>query len=77
MKPIFLRRNMVRLRSLMEKISLPQIITLPDVGVSRAPIRLRSVLLPDPDSPTIATCSPLGTEKLTFLSACTAASPFP
>ena len=35
---------MVRLRSLMEKISLPQIITLPDVGVSRAPIILRSVL---------------------------------
>ena len=65
-KPMFLRRNTVSLRSSMAKMSLPSISTLPVVGVSSAPIMFSSVLLPEPDSPTTATYSPLGTEKLTF-----------
>ena len=36
-----------------------------------------SVLLPEPDSPTIATYSPFGTEKLTSFNALTAVSPLP
>ena len=40
-------------------------------------IMLSSVLFPEPDSPTIATYSPFGTEKLTFFKACTAVSPLP
>ena len=35
------------------------------------------VLLPEPDSPTTATYSPFGTEKLTSFSAWTAVSPLP
>ena len=50
-------------------ISFPSINTLPEVGVSSAPIILRSVLFPEPDSPTTATNSPLETEKFTSLSA--------
>ncbi|SJT63763.1 Uncharacterised protein [Clostridioides difficile] len=68
---------MVNLLSFMEKISLPSINTLPEVGVSSAPTIFRSVLLPDPDSPTIATNSPFGTEKLISFNACTEASPLP
>ena len=74
-KPMFLRRNTVSCFSFMEKVSLPSISTLPEVGVSSAPTIFSSVLLPEPDSPTTATYSPLGTEKLTFFSAWTAVSP--
>ena len=49
----------------------------PVVGVSSAPIMFSSVLLPEPDSPTTATYSPLGTEKLTSFKALTAVSPLP
>lgn len=76
-KPIFRRRKIVRFRSSIAKISLPSISTLPDAGMSNAPIILSSVLFPEPDSPTIATYSPFGTEKLTFFSAFTAVSPLP
>jgi hypothetical protein len=61
----------------MEKISFPLMTTLPDVGVSSAPIIFKSVLFPEPDSPTIATYSPFGTENETFFNAFTAASPLP
>lgn len=61
---VFRRRNTVRLRSFIEKISLLSMNTFPEVGVSSAPIIFSSVLLPEPDSPTTATNSPLGTEKV-------------
>ena len=74
---MLLRRNTVRASSRMEKMSRPSICTVPAEGVSSAPIMFRSVLLPEPDCPTMATNSPRSTEKLTFLSACTAVSPAP
>ena len=40
-------------------------------------VQVSSVLLPEPDSPTTATYSPLGTEKLTSFKALTAVSPLP
>ena len=40
---------------------------LPESGFSNPPINLRIVVLPHPDGPSIATNSPLFTEKLTFL----------
>src|SRR5699024_8388874 len=76
-KPMFRRRNTVRLRSFIEKISLPSMNTFPEVGVSSAPIMFSSVLLPEPDSPTIATNSPFGTEKVACFKASTVASPVP
>src|SRR5215831_791694 len=41
--------------------------TLPEVGLSNAPIIFSSVDFPLPDGPTTDTNSPLFTEKLTFL----------
>ena len=76
-KPMFRRRKIVRSRSFMANRSCPSRYTLPEVGVSSPPSRLSRVLLPEPDSPTTATNSPLGTEKLTFFKACTAVSPLP
>ena len=74
---MFRRRNTVRLRSFIEKISFPSMNTFPEVGVSSAPIIFSSVLLPEPDSPTTATNSPLGTEKVASFKAWTVASPVP
>ena len=76
-KPMFLRRKMVRAFSFMAKVFFSLMKTSPEVGVSRAPIMFSRVLLPEPDSPTMATNSPLGTEKVTSFKACTAASPLP
>ena len=42
MKPIFLRRNMVRLRSLMERYRYRKSFTLPDVRCIKAPIILEA-----------------------------------
>ena len=45
--------------------------TSPPVGLSRAARILSSVVLPEPDSPMMATYSPASTEKFTFGRACT------
>ena len=58
------RPDLAEQRSFIEKMSLLSMNTLPEVGVSSAPIIFSSVLLPEPDSPTTATNSPLGTEKV-------------
>ena len=55
MKATVDRRNATRADSLMALTSSPSTITLPDVGRSRPPSRLRSVVLPDPDRPLTAT----------------------
>ena len=47
------------------------------MGLSKAPIQLRSVLLPDPDSPTTAANSPFSKQNDTFFNASTLAFPFP
>src|SRR6476661_1425066 len=50
-----------------EKISIPLMKTLPEVGLSRAPKIFINVVFPLPDGPTIDINSPFFTEKLTFL----------
>ena len=52
-------------------ISLPCSKTCPLVGLSKAAKIFNKVVLPDPDSPMIATYSPLFTLKLTLVNACT------
>src|SRR6516225_4707636 len=52
-------------------VSSPPSRTVPDVGRSSVPRMLRSVLLPLPDGPTIATDSPDQIARLTPRSACT------
>ena len=77
MNPIFRRRKMVRFSSPIENRFCPSIWTSPEVGVSRAPMQLSRVLLPEPDSPTTAANSPFSREKDTFFKASTLASPLP
>ena len=77
MKPMLRRRKMVRFSSRMENRFWPSIRTVPEVGVSRAPMQLSRVLLPEPDSPTTAANSPFSREKDTFFRASTFASPLP
>src|SRR5258706_2632545 len=43
----------------------PPMTTSPLVAASNPPNRCSKVLLPEPDAPTIATCSPLAIERLT------------
>ena len=49
----------------------------PALGASKAPSRCSSVLLPDPEAPTIATDSPRRTCSVTSFSTGTATSPIP
>jgi len=46
---------------------IPLMNTLPEVGLSKAPIIFNNVDFPLPEGPTIDTNSPLFAEKLTFL----------
>ena len=55
----------------MPVMSRPSSSTWPEVGLSSAARMFRSVVLPEPDSPMMATYSPSTTEKLTFESAWT------
>ncbi len=77
MKPIFRRRKMVRRSSGSENKSSPFSQTLPAVGESNPPMQLSSVLLPEPESPTIAAKSPFCRENEAFCSAFTCAAPVP
>jgi hypothetical protein len=49
-----------------EKILIPSINTLPEVGLSKAPSIFNKVDFPLPEGPTTDTNSPLLTEKLTL-----------
>ena len=55
--------------------SFPDSVTLPAVGRSRAARIFRRVVLPEPDSPMMATNSPSSTEKDTSLRASTFCPP--
>src|SRR3569832_787409 len=55
--------------------SCPSSATRPRVGTSRPPSRCSSVLLPDPEAPTMATDSPAFTSKSTSSSTCTSTMP--
>ena len=56
-------RNAASRRSSRPAMSIPPMRTVPAVGRSSVPMMCRSVVLPDPDGPTIATSSPRRTEK--------------
>ena len=77
MNPIFLLLNIANSSSFIVDIYLLSIITSPDVGLSSAPSICRSVLLPDPDFPTIATNSPWNMLILVLSMALTIFSPSP
>src|SRR5512136_358145 len=56
-------------------MSTPSTMMVPDVGLSRAPIRFNSVLLPLPLAPLIAIILPRGSSKLTSSTAGTVVPP--
>src|SRR5882672_798780 len=61
MKPILSRRNAAHCRGVLLTRSTPATTTLPRLGVSMAPIRFSSVVLPLPDGPRRTTNSPADT----------------
>ena len=63
MNPSFLRRTTSCSASFIEVSTLSSIAMMPEVGVSRAARRYRSVLLPEPDGPTMNVKAPVGTSK--------------
>ena len=58
MKPMWAWRRLVRSRSFRLPVSWPFTVTVPAVGVSMQPIRLRMVVLPEPDGPAMEMNSP-------------------
>ena len=76
-KPTFSRRSIVSGRSLRVVISVPSIITLPEVGMSRPARMFMSVDLPDPEGPMTAENCPRGKSTETPRRASTLASPLP
>ncbi len=76
-KPMCLRRSCVSCESLRFVISVPAIITVPEVGLSRPARMCISVDLPEPEGPMTATSSPELTSMSTPRSASTAVSPSP
>ena len=67
-------RSAASSRSDKRAASRPVIDTTPALGRSSVPITCSSVVLPEPDGPTIATSSPSRTAKLTSRSAYTGGS---
>ena len=74
-KPRLSRRKAARSPSGMVSRFLPDKSTSPAVGLSRAARIFSRVVLPEPDSPMMATYSPGSTEKFTFCSASTCLPP--
>ena len=70
-KPRWERRNAARSRSRMSERAFPFRKTSPAVGRSRAARIFSKVVLPEPDSPMMATYSPGSTEKFTSARAVT------
>src|SRR5688572_17299953 len=62
--------------SLCRLTSWPSTLTCPPLASSRPPSRCSSVLLPEPDVPTIATRSPAATSRSTPISTGTSTSPW-
>ena len=65
MKPMVSLRISLRLLSESDRTSVPPIDRLPPVGSSMAPMRLRRVVLPEPEGPHMAINSPLSICKST------------
>jgi hypothetical protein len=65
MKPISRLRMPARAASPAPLMAVPLISTLPLLGTSSSPIRLRSVLLPQPEGPMIEMNSPFSTSRVT------------
>ncbi len=76
-KPTFSRRSSVSGLSLRVVISVPSMVTLPDVGASRPARMFISVDLPEPDGPITAANWPFGKSTVTPRRASTAAPPVP
>ena len=65
MKPMWAWRRVVRSRSLRVPVAWPSTVTVPAVGVSMHPIRLRIVVLPQPDGPAMEMNSPRSIDNVT------------
>src|SRR5271167_4640024 len=57
-------------------MSRPATATVPEVGASRPPRICSSVVLPEPEAPTIATRSPAAIERFTPSSTCSSSGPW-
>src|SRR4030095_3131185 len=75
MKPSARLRTSPRCAPLRVLSATPSTLTSPAVGVSSPPSRCSSVLLPEPDAPTIAMRSPAFTARSTPFSTGTGAGP--
>jgi hypothetical protein len=64
MNPMLRLRHFASAPSDSAVTSVPDTMTLPEVGWSMPAIRFSSVVLPDPDGPISATNSPSGTSRL-------------
>jgi len=76
-KPMWSRRRRVSFASFSEVISVPAIVTVPEVGLSRPARMCMRVDLPEPDGPITATSCPERTSRSTPRRASTAVSPSP
>ena len=76
-KPMWRRRSLVRSESFRVVISVPEISTVPVVGLSSPAMMCISVDLPEPDGPITAVSLRSPTSSETPLSASTAVSPAP
>lgn len=74
-KPRLSRRKAQSSFCLISAMFLPARTTCPPVGLSRDAMMFKSVVLPEPDSPIIATYSPCSTVKFTLSRACTLLPP--
>ena len=77
MKPTLSRRRRVSFLSSSPTISVPSILTEPEVGVSSPARMCMNVDFPEPDGPMIAENCPRGNSAETPRSASTTASPSP
>ena len=77
MNPTWRARQAVSFARLSRLISSPATVMLPELGTSSPPIRLRSVVLPEPLGPMKATKSPLSTLRLTPWRTCSSSLPAP
>ena len=75
MKPTWRARQAVSFARLRRLISSPATVMLPAVGTSSPPIRLSSVVLPEPLGPMKATNSPLSTLRFTPWRTCSSSLP--
>jgi hypothetical protein len=76
MKPIFLPLKAAAVRVLRSETSVSSTIKIPEVGLSRQPMRFKRVVFPLPDGPTKETKEAGSISKFKFFNASTFNSPF-